>query len=723
MNKTKLHPLAEAMGYKSMKDFYKDHPENFLGKDNGYKFGGPIKKYRLGGTDSSTDMGSTMYSTGSGNPISPGPGYDYTGNGYTTPEGIPTTNNTNRYKLTSEDVGKGVSTLASGAAAMTPERTYTKRSDPATSAGIGTGIGIISAVTNPLVGVSYAAGTALDIPLKSWQEDAKGDASDPTSESAIASAARGFAHPGGMWSENVAAYKDGKISKSQGLGNMFMGFVAPWASSANLNKQIAQYDKDHEAPPNYIKGDTDFYGNPNYTQDKIRETQLGNLPMNQPKVESKYGGPMLTQKYGQGGSLSLKNFTNIVGPTHDEGGVAIQKMKAGGFMESNKEVEGRGKGKVGEVVYKTKDGGDYVLSQTLINPATGKDFAMDSTKIQKPGIFRKHDRITAEDIAYKMENPKTGLIPAQEKLRNSLGLGEPSQMKYGGKMKFETGGSYNALSAYKFQPLTQANNEDFIPSQAKGALDSKDFGTKPFDRIPTRFEQMGINFDPATQRFTGPAQLPYSPAVASKGPTTTSFDTSTISPTETKPGWSSYAQLLGPLATLGVGLFGKKGKVTAHQMAPATQDTASILRPNLQASADLAYGNLRAVGKGSGLGKGAYQNMMLQGITGINRNYGNTLADVIAKDTTANAAYKQQANAANQNVNMTAQDKRQQETDMGTTLALQGANALSTTIGGIGKDGTSMAMDYRKYKDLISLYPSIFSGKRVVIKGDQVSVS
>lgn len=114
----------------------------------------------------------------------------------------------------------------------------------------------------------------------------------------------------------------------------------------------------------------------------------------------------------EGGKLSkLSNNTVLAsGATHENGGIKIPSMQV--------EVEDK------ETMKKLKDGGTYVMSDTLRNPTTGNTFAKDDTRLSKlKGRIEKSNNSRFKNAALSLiKGREQNLLDLHEQVRGEEGL-------------------------------------------------------------------------------------------------------------------------------------------------------------------------------------------------------------------------------------------------------------------------------------------------------------
>ncbi len=113
----------------------------------------------------------------------------------------------------------------------------------------------------------------------------------------------------------------------------------------------------------------------------------------------------------EGGKLSkISNNTILAtGATHEEGGIKLPQLGA--------EVEDK------ETLKMTKDGGTYVMSDTLINPTSGNTFAKDDLKLSKmKGRLEKINHSFGKNALTLLKNKEQKLVDLHEQVRQEQGL-------------------------------------------------------------------------------------------------------------------------------------------------------------------------------------------------------------------------------------------------------------------------------------------------------------
>lgn len=141
----------------------------------------------------------------------------------------------------------------------------------------------------------------------------------------------------------------------------------------------------------------------------------------------------------EGGKLSkLSNNTVLAtGATHEEGGIKLPQLGA--------EVEDK------ETLKMTKDGGTYVMSDTLVNPTSGNTFAKDDLKLSKMKgrIEKMYDTRFSKNAINLLKDKEQKLVDLHEQVRKEEGLesADDTQIaKHGGMLKYGNGGGINPVT-------------------------------------------------------------------------------------------------------------------------------------------------------------------------------------------------------------------------------------------------------------------------------------
>jgi len=149
----------------------------------------------------------------------------------------------------------------------------------------------------------------------------------------------------------------------------------------------------------------------------------------------------------EGGKLSkLSNNTVLAtGATHEEGGIKLPQLGA--------EVEDK------ETLKMTKDGGTYVMSDTLVNPTSGNTFAKDDLKLSKmKGRLEKmYDTRFSKNAINLLKDKEQKLVDLHEQVRKEQGLesADDTQIaKNGGMLKYPNGGEIDSLANKYYTQLS-----------------------------------------------------------------------------------------------------------------------------------------------------------------------------------------------------------------------------------------------------------------------------
>lgn len=147
-------------------------------------------------------------------------------------------------------------------------------------------------------------------------------------------------------------------------------------------------------------------------------------------------------KKEDGGKLEkLSNNTVLAkGATHENGGIKLPQL--GAEVENN------------ETLKTLKDGGTYVMSDSLMNPTSGNTFAKDDMKLSRQkGSLEKIGNAFSKNALTLLKSREGKLVNAQEGIRKQEGLETDSQIKVarnGGKLyEYVDGGKFkNSRTAY-----------------------------------------------------------------------------------------------------------------------------------------------------------------------------------------------------------------------------------------------------------------------------------
>lgn len=115
--------------------------------------------------------------------------------------------------------------------------------------------------------------------------------------------------------------------------------------------------------------------------------------------------------YKQGGKLSALSSNTMLatGATHEEGGIKLPQLGA--------EVEDK------ETLKQMKDGGTYVMSDTLVNPTSGNTFAKDDLRLSKmKGRLEKINHSFGKNALTLLKNKEQKLVDLHEQVRQEQGL-------------------------------------------------------------------------------------------------------------------------------------------------------------------------------------------------------------------------------------------------------------------------------------------------------------
>lgn len=136
----------------------------------------------------------------------------------------------------------------------------------------------------------------------------------------------------------------------------------------------------------------------------------------------------------EGGKLSSLSSNTVLatGATHEEGGIKLPQLGA--------EVEDK------ETLKKMKDGGTYVMSDTLINPKSGNTFAKDDMNLSKlKGKLEKSTTRFKENGLSLLKNKEQKLVDTHEQVRQEEGLetADDTQVARNGGMLKYRGNQFN----------------------------------------------------------------------------------------------------------------------------------------------------------------------------------------------------------------------------------------------------------------------------------------
>lgn len=148
----------------------------------------------------------------------------------------------------------------------------------------------------------------------------------------------------------------------------------------------------------------------------------------------------------EGGKLSALSSNTMLatGATHEEGGIKLPQLGA--------EVEDK------ETLKMTKDGGTYVMSDTLINPTSGNTFAKDDMNLSKlKGKLEKSTSRFKENGLSLLKNKEQKLVDIHEQVRQDKGLETASETQVarnGGMLKYPNGGEIDSLANKYYTQLS-----------------------------------------------------------------------------------------------------------------------------------------------------------------------------------------------------------------------------------------------------------------------------
>jgi len=166
----------------------------------------------------------------------------------------------------------------------------------------------------------------------------------------------------------------------------------------------------------------------------------------------------------EGGKLSkLSNNTVLAtGATHEEGGIKLPQLGA--------EVEDK------ETLKMTKDGGTYVMSDTLVNPTSGNTFAKDDLKLSKmKGRLEKmYDTRFSKNAINLLKDKEQKLVDLHEQVRKEQGLesADDTQVARNGGMlkKYGDGSKINPITGQPYD-----NSEFNFPNEVEDKFSLNDF--------------------------------------------------------------------------------------------------------------------------------------------------------------------------------------------------------------------------------------------------------
>lgn len=165
----------------------------------------------------------------------------------------------------------------------------------------------------------------------------------------------------------------------------------------------------------------------------------------------------------QGGKLSkISNNTVLAtGATHEEGGIKLPQLGA--------EVEDK------ETLKMTKDGGTYVMSDTLVNPTSGNTFAKDDLKLSKmKGRLEKINHSFGKNALTLLKNKEQKLVDLHEQVRKEQGLesADDTQVARNGGMlkKYGDGSKINPITGQPYD-----NSEFNFPNEVEDKFSLNDF--------------------------------------------------------------------------------------------------------------------------------------------------------------------------------------------------------------------------------------------------------
>lgn len=226
----------------------------------------------------------------------------------------------------------------------------------------------------------------------------------------------GVFSPSASHSKVDAAMDQGKISKGEAVGYHFLNFIAPSVGSAIGN--VVMSDKMKSQGAEYNRGvDTSTFA---------------------------YGGGI--NKYGSGGSSNIE----------------LEKYKLPSHAQQNSEVPNTHLDgqpiqiDKNETIFR-KDGGDYVFTDTIINPETGNTFAKDSI-LTKDRYKKSHYDAIAESTSadeLKSLTVKNDLAKQMQEMKEFS-----KQFKFGGsipKAKYGFGKSDNGSGGDIYDTVQGAN--------------------------------------------------------------------------------------------------------------------------------------------------------------------------------------------------------------------------------------------------------------------------
>ena len=436
---------------------------------------------------------------------------------------------------------------------------------------------------------------------------------------------------------------------------------------------------------------------------------------------------MLTQKYGQGGTI-FKNIMSMKGLTHPEGGINIQQMKFGGPTESQKEVE------KDEVVFDSTTMGQYVASNSYTMP-NGKTPAKILNQIKDKPVnkLRPQDNaISGPAMTAEIEKQ----LPLFEQRATELGLRPQEQptAKYGGKMKYWAGGpsSYiNKVNINNPYGLIEAS----YPSDAEesilygtpgvgynAALD--DVRGKPIHNIYNNNAAYGYGSKANLEtqlNAAGQSPSAYATSASAQGypmntvPIKGNFPTAQTAPVGTTNGskktdWGNIAGMAGnfisPIASLALAF----GKTYPNKEKLAQTNLVDMSAANLAVDRNLDLFNSNYFANVKGAGQSRAQFLGNAGVhlgaasqaAGLQKSE-NSLKQHMINTQALNATSQYNAGARERNQEYGAKENAARREAM-----YKAFGDLGTAVSGTTKDSNMLKLNEKQFKQMLVMYPDLF---------------
>lgn len=220
------------------------------------------------------------------------------------------------------------------------------------------------------------------------------------------------------------------------LSGASAGSVAgPWgmAAGAVIGGTIAGVQS-YNNRENRLEAERQYKNKINKQQEQLAIQRSQQTPANGNQTYS------LTERKNGGKLSKVSNNTILAtGATHEEGGIKLPELGA--------EVEDK------ETLKQMKDGGTYVMSDTLVNPTTGNTFAKDDLKLSKmKGRLEKINHGFGKNALTLLKNKEQKLVDIHEQVRQEEGLESADNTKVaknGGMLKYPNGGKFtNTRTAF-----------------------------------------------------------------------------------------------------------------------------------------------------------------------------------------------------------------------------------------------------------------------------------